>query len=224
MSSETPGSYITSEQVRERARGGVFARSLRGYDIEDVNVFLVTIANQMEAAEHRPPPETRAAAVRSAANVPVADQSDPYERLAERVAGMLRSADKEAERLVEDARAEAERSSIEARIEAERLRAEAEAAVEEARRQAEEILRKAKADAEESTSSLTTQRDALLGELREAQTKLLGAARMLAAGAEELVGEPSELPASALPDAPSAGTEATDGIVVLEDHEGAEKS
>jgi DivIVA domain-containing protein len=194
MSPETPGSLITSKQVRERAGGGLFARTLRGYDIEEVNVFLVKIANQMEAAEHRPPPETRAAAVRSAANAAVVDQGDPYERLAERLAGMLRSADKEAERLVE-----------------------------EARRQAEEILRKAKADAEESTSSLTTQRDALLSELREAQTKLLGAARTLAAGAEELVGEQSELPSSALPDAPSAGTEATDELVVLEDHEGADK-
>jgi DivIVA domain-containing protein len=193
MSPETPGSLITSKQVRERAGGGLFARTLRGYDIEEVNVFLVKIANQMEAAEHRPPPETRAAAVRSAANAAVVDQGDPYERLAERLAGMLRSADKEAERLVE-----------------------------EARRQAEEILRKAKADAEESTSSLTTQRDALLSELREAQTKLLGAARTLAAGAEELVGEQSELPSSALPDAPSAGTEATDELVVLEDHEGAD--
>jgi DivIVA domain-containing protein len=223
MSPETPGSLITSKQVRERAGGGLFARTLRGYDIEEVNVFLVKVANQMEASEHRPPPETRAAAVRSAANAAVVDQSDPYERLAERLAGMLRSADKEAERLVEDARAEAERSSIEARIEAERLRAEAEAAVEEARRQAEEILRKAKADAEESTSSLTTQRDALLSELREAQTMLLGAARMLATGAEELVGEQSELPSTALPDAPLAGTEATDEIVVIEEHEGAEK-
>jgi len=223
MSPETPGPLITSEQVRERARGGLFARTLRGYDIEEVNVFLVKIANQMEAAEHRPPPETRAAAVRSAAKAAVVDPGDPYERLAERLAGMLRSADKEAERLVEDARAEAERSSIEARIEAERLRAEAEAAVEEARRQAEEILRKAKADAEESTSSLTTQRDALLSELREVQTKLLGAARALAAGAEELVGEQSELPSWALPDAPLAGTEATDELIVLEEHEGAEK-
>jgi DivIVA domain-containing protein len=222
MSPETPGSRITSEQVRERARGGVFARTLRGYDIYEVNVFLVDIANQMEAAEHRPPPETRNTAAGSAANAAVVDQSDPYERLAEHLAGMIRSADKEAERLVEDARAEAERLSIEARSEAERLRAEAEAGAEEARRQAEEILRKARADAEESTSSLTTQRDALLSELREVQTKLLGAAHMLAAGAEELVGEQSAL-SSALPDAPLAATEATDELVVLNEHEGAEK-
>jgi F0F1-type ATP synthase membrane subunit b/b' len=222
MSPETPGSPITSEHVRERARGGLFAKALRGYDIEEVNVYLVKLANQMELAEHRPP-ETRAPVVQVAANAAVVDQGDPYERLAERLAGMLRSADKEAERLVEDAHAEAERSTIEARIEADRVRAEAEAAVEEARRQAEEILRNAKADAEESTSTLTAQRDALLTELREAQTKLLGAARMLATGAEELVGEPSELASSPLPEAPLAGTEATDGVIVLEEHEEAEK-
>jgi DivIVA domain-containing protein len=223
MSPETPGSLITSKQVRERAGGGLFARTLRGYDIEEVNVFLVKIANQMEAAEHRPPPETRAAAVRSAANAAVVDQGDPYERLAERLADMLRSADKESERLVEDARAEAERSTTQARTEADRLRAEAEAAVEEARRQAEEILRSAKTDAEESTSSLTARRDALLIELREAQTKLLDAARTLGTGAEELLGEPSELPSQPEPEAEPAHAEADHGAAPFDQHEGVEK-
>jgi F0F1-type ATP synthase membrane subunit b/b' len=221
MSPETPGSLITSEHVRERARAGLFARALRGYDIEEVNVYLVKLANQMEASENRPP-ETRAAVVQEDSTAAVVGKGDAYEQLAERLAGMLRSADEEAQRLVEEARTEADRLTIEARSEAARVRAEAEVAVEEARRQADEILRTAKTDAEESTSSLTAHRDALLSELREAQTKLLGAARMLATGAEELVGEPPELVASTQP-APSAGTQGTDGVTVLEEHEDAEK-
>jgi DivIVA domain-containing protein len=200
----------------------MFARALRGYDIEEVNAYLVKLANQMDATQ-RQPVQAGPPVVQEDANVPIVDHGDPYERLAERLAGMLRSADTEAERLVKDAHAEAERSTIEARIEADRVRAEAEAAVEEARRQAEEILRNAKTDAEESTSSLTARRDALLSELREAQTKLLGAARMLATGAEELVTEPSEPPPPPPPDALPARTEAPDGVTLVEEHEGAEK-
>jgi DivIVA domain-containing protein len=222
MTPETPGSPITSEHVREQARAGMFARSLRGYDIEEVNAYLVKLANQLDAAEHRPP-ETGAAVAQAAATVAVVDQGDPYERLAERLADMLRSADKESERLVEDARAEAERSTTQARTEADRLRAEAEAAVEEARRQAEEILRSAKTDAEESTSSLTARRDALLIELREAQTKLLDAARTLGTGAEELLGEPSELPSQPEPEAEPAHAEADHGAAPFDQHEGVEK-
>jgi chromosome segregation ATPase len=197
MSATASGSSITSEQVRQRARGDGFTMSRRGYDIIEVNTFLVSLASQMD---------TRQDGTQQAASPVVeAPQGDAYERLAAHLADVLRSADEAAARVVEEARAEAERSTLEARTESDRSREEAAATLEDARRQAEEILRNAKADAEERVSSLTAKHDALLAQLREAQAKLLGAAQMLGNEVEEAGNDMPEAleRVPSLPDAPS---------------------
>jgi hypothetical protein len=168
----------------------------RGYDIIEVNTFLVSLASQMD---------TRQDAKQAGAPVVEAPEGDAYERLAAHLADVLRSADEVAARVVEEARAEAERSTLEARTESDRSREEAAATLEDAQRQAEEILRNAKADAEERVSSLTAKHDALLAQLREAQAKLLGAAQMLGNEVEEAGNDMPEAleRVPSLPDAPS---------------------
>lgn len=196
MSATASGSSITSEQVRQRARGDGFTMTRRGYDIIEVNTFLVSLASQMD---------TRQDAKQAGDPVVEAPEGDAYERLAAHLADVLRSADEVAARVVEEARAEAERSTLEARTESDRSREEAAATLEDARRQAEEILRNAKADAEERVSSLTAKHDALLAQLREAQAKLLGAAEMLGNEVEEAGNDMPEAleRVPSLPDAPS---------------------
>jgi DivIVA domain-containing protein len=184
--SPEPSAPITPKQIRDHARGDVFSRAMRGYDIVEVNTFLVKLANQMESFDGTPTTPSR----------PVAqarpEEDDPYGRFSDRLAEVLKTADQEAERIVREAHEEAERSTAQARAEADRARAEGEAALEEARRQAEELLANAETEAEHRTSSLIVQRDALLEELRDARTKLLGAAQMLGSGSEELMGDATE--------------------------------
>lgn len=164
---------MSADQIRRRE----FVAVRRGYDPTQVREFLEQVAEQVQQLEAmlREARSEADAAVRAASQ----PKADPYERLANRVAGLLRAADQEAERLRGEARAEAERILAEARADAERIRAEAESRAAELRAEAESALREAREQADRTIAGLATKRDELVEQLAEMQQRLVGVAREL---------------------------------------------
>jgi DivIVA domain-containing protein len=173
---------LTPEHIRRRE----FVTARRGYDAEQVRDYLEQVAIQveeMEAMLQRARMEAESA--QRARSVP---RSDPYERLAQRVVGVLRSADSEAEKVRRQATAEAEAILREARAEADRIRIEAQAGAEAARTEADRALRVARERADRTVSGLSTRRDELVGQLAQMQERLVGVAKEL----EEAIDRPGD--------------------------------
>lgn len=192
---------MSADQIRRRE----FVAIRRGYDPGQVREFLEQVADhvqQMESLLQEVRLEADSA-IRAASK----PRGDPYAKLAERVAGVLRAADDEAEKLRRVARTEAERALSEARADAERIRSQAEASAGEARAEAERALREARSQADRTITGLATKREALLEQLASMQERLLGVAHDLAAtiSAPDLP-EPPEPLEPALP--PPASAEA----------------
>jgi DivIVA domain-containing protein len=106
-----------SDKIRRRE----FVTIRRGYDPEQVRDYLQQVASRVETLEHELR-EARLHAIPQGQVVPLPEQGpadDPYERLAARVADLLRASDEQAERILQDAREEGERllSSLAARRE-----------------------------------------------------------------------------------------------------------
>lgn len=170
--------FISAEQIRRRE----FVTTRRGYDPDQVRAYLEELAEQVElmgsmVREARLEAET---AVRAASQPPV----DPYERLASRVASVIKEADETAERLRVEGRREAERFMAEARADADRIRTDAQAKAEQARTEAELALGRAREQADRTISGLATRREALVDQLAHMQERLLGVARELEATIE----------------------------------------
>ena len=112
----------------------------RGYDPEQVRDYLLMIGRQVETLEH----ELREARLQAGGSPEVVTvpepREDPYDRLAMRVADVLRSCDEQADRILEDAREEAALTLSEARSEADRIRVDAQSRAEEARQAGTEVL------------------------------------------------------------------------------------
>lgn len=166
---------IASEQIRRRE----FVTTRRGYDPDQVRDYLESLADQVDlmATMIRDARMEADALMRSEAEPKV----DPYERLASRISGVLRSADEAAERFRHEARRDADRLMEDARTEAERIRTDARAAAEEARRHAERALHEAREQANATISGLSTRRDAVVEQLAEMRERLLGVAHDLEA-------------------------------------------
>jgi len=151
----------SSDQIRRRE----FATIRRGYDPEQVRGYLQQIATQVDSLEH----ELREARLHAAPQGQVVilpeqgPADDPYERLAARVAEVLRASDEQAERIRVDARSHAE----------------------DARQQGNDILRNAKAESERLLSTLSARRETFVEQLRQMQSRLIGVAQELEAGARE---------------------------------------
>ncbi|HYF11702.1 MAG TPA: DivIVA domain-containing protein, partial [Actinomycetota bacterium] len=107
---------ITSEQIRRRE----FVTTRRGYDPEQVRDYLENLADQVDlmAGMIRDARMETEALLRNDAE----PKADPYELLARRVTGVIRSADEAAERFRLEARRDAETLMSEARADAERIR------------------------------------------------------------------------------------------------------
>ncbi|HEV8564707.1 MAG TPA: DivIVA domain-containing protein [Actinomycetota bacterium] len=165
----------SADQIRRRE----FATIRRGYDPEQVREYLLMISRQVEILER----ELREARLHAAASPEVVSvpepAEDPYERLAKRIADVLRSSDEQAERILEDARAEAALTVSEARSEADRIRVDAQSRAEEARHAGGEVLKNAEAEAERVLSTLSARRETLVEQLQLMQSKLIGAAQEL---------------------------------------------
>lgn len=175
---------MSEEHIRRRE----FVVGRRGYDTAQVREFLEHVADQVRQLEAmvQTAREQGEAAARAASKV----RADPYGKLADRVAGVLRAADQEADGIRREAKQDAERILTEARTDAERILADAQAAAEEIRTDAQAALREAREQANRTIDGLSTKREALVGQLSAMQERLVVVARDL----ESAIGSPTDRP------------------------------
>ncbi len=186
----------SAEQIRRRQ----FATVRRGYDPDQVHDYLNQVALQVEALEGELR-EQRLTPSRVADDIPAApiaeaapvaepmpapmvategmDTEAAYERISKRFASVLRAADEEAQKLIEQARTESSKLLEEARAEADRIRVDAQAKAEEARTMSSTELERAKAEADRVLGGLEHRRESLLGQMHEMQSRLLAVAQNL---------------------------------------------
>ncbi|HXF70989.1 MAG TPA: DivIVA domain-containing protein [Actinomycetota bacterium] len=192
-----PGPGLEALGPGDRIRAVTFQTTWRGYVPEQVQAYLAAVADQVDAREARIRElEAEVRALREDRGVPAdAAPRDPYEGVSGRIAELMRSVEREAERLRAEAEAEATRVAAEAREEAarllaeareqaERIRLDAEAAAGEARAEASILLRDARGqaerilrEAEEAAAEARDRRAAIAAELRsvrEALDRVLG--------------------------------------------------
>jgi cell division initiation protein len=169
----------SAEQIRRRE----FATVRRGYDPQQVRMYLSSIAEQVETLERELSQlrlETGAAVARreAAPGPALADTlaGDPYEALSKRFASLIEVADQEAARTIEDARTEAGRTLEEARSEADRIKVDAQARAEEARQEGTDLLERAKVESDRVLSGLVERRRDLVAHLQEMRSKLIAVA------------------------------------------------
>ena len=196
----------SAEQIRRRE----FATVRRGYDPQQVRMYLTSIAQQVESLERELSElrlETDAAVARRETAPPPATPStvpaaDPYDALAKRFASLIEVADQEAARTIDDARAEATLTLEEARSEADRIKVDAQARAEEARQQGADLLERAKVESDRVLSGLSDRREELVAQLHEMRSKLIAVADGLAGSLEDATHD--DPPAA--PDAIEEGT------------------
>ncbi len=163
---------MNPDHIRRRE----FVAIRRGYDPAQVREFLERVAEQVQEMQDLIRDARLEANAATRAATP---RADPYATLADRVAGVIRAADDEAERSRREAVAEAERTLTEARAEAERIRAEAQAEAEQTRASAQAELREAREQASRALAGLSSRREILIEELASMQERLVGVARDL---------------------------------------------
>jgi DivIVA domain-containing protein len=169
---------VTPEQIRRRE----FVTTRRGYDVEQVRDYLEQLSQQVEQME------TVLRSAKLQADAAERSQSgprrDPYQQLSDRFAEVLRTTDREADRIRREAKEEADRILREARMEADRIRLDAQSRAEQAREEAERAVREARSQADRTISGLSTRRDALVEQLAAMQERLIGVAHELEAAIE----------------------------------------
>jgi cell division initiation protein len=184
----------SADQIRRRK----FATVRRGYDPDQVDDYLKQVAEQVEALETdlrderltaaRQPPSGAEAPVEQPAAMtmtapPTAGAPETeeaaYERISKRFASVLKSADEEAQKLIDQARAESTKLLEDARAEADRIRVDAQANAEQARTSSATELAKAREEADRVLGGLEQRRESLLGQMHEMQSRLLAVAQNL---------------------------------------------
>jgi DivIVA domain-containing protein len=188
----------SAEQIRRRQ----FATVRRGYDPDQVHDYLNQVALQVEALEGElreqrlaPTQADEASGAVEAAPVVEAPPMMPppqpvitgeadteaaaYDRISKRFATVLKAADEEAQKLIEQARDEATKLLEDARAEADRIRVDAQANAEEAKTRSSEELQRAKAESDRVLGGLEQRRESLLGQMHEMQSRLLAVAQNL---------------------------------------------
>jgi DivIVA domain-containing protein len=165
---------ISAEQIRRRE----FVTTRRGYDPDQVRVYLEQLADQVELMRVllRDAQAEAQTALRRTTSQP---RHDPYQQLGERVASVIREADQVAETIKTEAHRDAELVTRDARAEADRIRTDAQSKAEDARSQAETAARVAREEADRTIAGLSTRRDALMDQLASMQERLIGVARDL---------------------------------------------
>ena len=164
---------ISADQIRRRE----FVTIRRGYDPDQVRAYLDQLADQIELMRVllRDAQQEAQSAIRISAQ----PHDDPYEKLAQRVSGVIREADAAAETIRSEAATDADRLTREARADADRIRTDAQAKAEEARALADQAVRSAREEADRTIAGLSTRRDALVDQLASMQERLLGVAQDL---------------------------------------------
>lgn len=169
---------VTPEQIRRRE----FVTTRRGYDVGQVRGYLEQLSRQVEQMEAM----LRSAKLQAGAaeRAQTGTRKDPYQQLSERFAEVLRTTDREANRIRREAKEEADRVLREARADADRIRLDAQSRAETAREEAERALREARTHADRTIAGLATRRDALVEQLATMQERLMGVAHELEAAIE----------------------------------------
>jgi DivIVA domain-containing protein len=223
----------SADQIRRRK----FATVRRGYDPDQVDDYLKQVAEQVEALETdlrderlhaaQPRPAGTEAPAEQVAERPAAMMAPPaaatttapeteeaaYDRISKRFASVLKSADEEAQKLIDQARAEATKLLDDARAQADRIRVDAQANAEQARTTSAAELAKAREEADRVLGGLEQRRESLLGQMHEMQSRLLAVAQNLEIpDGGESQGAHAPAPAQGTPQptpAQQAGTPAT---------------
>ena len=168
----------SAEQIRRRE----FATLRRGYDPDQVRDYLEAVAVQVETLEKDLKEARRqleAKAAEPPVAIPAAPAGDPYDRISKRFAGLLATADREASRIVDEAKTEADRVMIEAKTQADRIRTDAQSRAEQDRQEGHEVMESARDEADRILAGLGARRDLLVGQLQEMQSRLLSVAKDL---------------------------------------------
>lgn len=180
---------LTAQQIRRRDFGTV----RRGYDPQEVRAYLSSIASQMESLERefgKLRLEAASAAARSEQMGEAAIASpaeDPYDALSKRFAGLIETADQEAEKILADARSEASRAISQAATDADRIRVDAQSHAEATRQEVAELRERATTESDRVLSDLAERRRSLVIQLEEMRTKLIAVAEDLAVPVDETV-------------------------------------
>jgi DivIVA domain-containing protein len=185
---------VASRRSPDSIRNKEFARIRRGYDPDQVQDYLNQIAGWIDQLEK----ELRQARTELAtmSRRRIQTDKDPYERLGNRVAEILRTAEQyaeqtrreaaeevgrqlseakeRAERQVVEAKDRAEKQLTESRTEAERVRREAKSEAQRLRVAADAAIVRARTEAEALLANLVQRRDALLTELHSYRERLMG--------------------------------------------------
>src|SRR5712691_2628521 len=115
LSEIDPSSLPTSERIRRHEFGTV----RRGYDQVQVRDYLKKIAEHVAALDHKlVEARLEARTANESASSSTQPTEDPYDKLASRVAELLRAAEAESERIVAESQAEAAHTLEDARTEA----------------------------------------------------------------------------------------------------------
>jgi DivIVA domain-containing protein len=176
-----------ADQIRERE----FATVRRGYDPNQVRAYLASVAARVDELERAlAESRTRVGELESSPQIAA---PDPYERLSERFAGVLASADTEAQSVVDEAKSEAAR-----------IRSEAHAQAEDLRNRSSQSLIAAQQESDRMLENLATRRAAMLSQLHDMQARLLAVADDL-----EVAVQPG-VQASASPEPPTVVPDAAD--------------
>jgi DivIVA domain-containing protein len=169
---------VTPEQIRRRE----FVTTRRGYDVGQVRDYLEQLSRQLEQMETML--RTAKLQADAAERAQAGPRPDPYQRLSERFAEVLRTTDREADRIRREAKEEADRVLREARTDADRIRLDAQSRAEQAREDADRAVREARSHADRTIAGLATRRDALVEQLAAMQDRLIGVAHDLEAAIE----------------------------------------
>lgn len=180
----------SADQIRRRE----FVSIRRGYDPEQVRNYLKQVGDQVEELEEQVRVASAQAASALQAKVeletrqleapPAPSKEDLYANLSERMADMLRTAERHADDVRREAEEECARMVAEARSEADEIRIDSQGKAEEIRQEADDIMAAAKRDAEQMLSGLHLKRDALVAELEEMRAKLLSMAQSIGSVSE----------------------------------------
>src|SRR5262245_44723907 len=176
---------ISADQIRRRE----FVTIRRGYDPDQVRAYLEQLADQIELMRVllREAQQEAETAIRTSTQ----PHEDPYDKLAQRVAGVIREADLAAAAIRTEAATDAERLTRDARSDADRIKTDAQAKAEEARARADDAVRNAREEADRTIAGLSTRRDALVDQLASMQERLIGVARDLESAMDVQVSLPA---------------------------------
>lgn len=177
-----------------------FATVRRGYDPDQVMEYVTRLTDHLDALKtevRRLQAELSQRDVTPEEQAPTAQ--DEYDGVGARVADLMRTFDRDVEKLRQDAEAEAVRIVAEAKSEADRIQREAERLHAEAEAKADRVLAEARTEADKILSSLASRREGLLDELRVIRDRMVDTTRGIEATIEAgvrdqvvVLGEPGE--------------------------------